>query len=628
MKMTLRTKLIVFVVALAVLITCAMTVGSYLQMRNQLIDVSIKNEITNAAADTSRLIKSWIDVRMSIVTAGVENLSKADDPLPGIVQTAKSGLFQAAYLGTTDKRMIGDHDLGIPPGFDPTHRPWYVSAVAANGTTMAPPYVDVSTHKLVLSFAGAVRKNGNLIGVLGTDTLLDDIVKNVLGINLSGEGFAMLMGKDGQVLVYKDAERINKPVGDLSPDLSATVLADLAASGQVREVQFDSGVNYFYVQAVPGADLYLAVAVNKASALAPLNGLVLRAGLTLLVLILLILPLAGLQISHMLSGMRRIHDAMQEISEGGGDLTRKIDIQGVDEIASTARAFNRFLDILRNMFQEIRHETARLTTGVNEINQVIGKLSRDTQALSNLTAENAAAIEEITVSISHIADHTNDADQLVKNTGALSSESAHSVQVVADDVGRSAREVEGLSSLLNGLSQRSQEISGIIRVIKDIADQTNLLALNAAIEAARAGEQGRGFAVVADEVRKLAERTGQATVQITGMIEGMTSEMGTAVSDMHRTLQTVQTGAGASGETAGKIASIRENMDAVVNKMEEIALSTREQLAATTAMAQSAERITGQMQGSDEALHQASAAVHQLNELAQNLEKMFSNFKL
>ena len=134
--------------------------------------------------------------------------------------------------------------------------------------------------------------------------------------------------------------------------------------------------------------------------------------------------------------------------------------------------------------------------------------------------------------------------------------------------------------------------------------------------------------MVADEVRKLAERTGQATVQITGMIEGIHTEMGVAVADMQTTLLTVQSGASASEQTASKITQIRENMDGVMSKMDEIALSTREQLAATTSMAQSAEKITNQMQGSDSALQQASAAVRQLNDLAQGLQKKFSHFKL
>jgi methyl-accepting chemotaxis protein len=625
---TIRAKLIVFVVLLAALIALALTIGSYLQMRSHVIDESLTSEITGTAGDSAKLIQDWIAIRESITSAGVQAVIAAPDPMPAIVQTAKSGLFQAAYLGMADKRMLTDHEMGLPAGYDPTSRPWYKDNVNASGTVMTPPYIDMSTHKLVISFVAPVRKNGAFIGVMGTDVLLDDIVKNVLSIDLPGQGYGLLVGKDGSVLVHKEADRVTKPASDLSPAFSAAGLADMAASGKLQETDVGGVTSLVFVKEITGAGMYLVLVVDKGAALAPLSSLLWRAVLTFIVLLALALPLAGFQINRMLRGLKRVHDVMNEIAQGGGDLTRQIDVPGEDEIARTAQAFNRFQETLRKMFIEVRRESDQLTEGMDRVTGMLGEVATDSQALSALISENAAAIEEITVSISHIADHSSDADSLVKNTGALSTESSETVKEVASEVARSARDVEELASLLDRLSERSQEISGIIRVIKDIADQTNLLALNAAIEAARAGEQGRGFAVVADEVRKLAERTAQATVQITGMIEGIHGEMDVAVSDMGDTLQSVRAGATASENTADKIGRIRENMDGVMSKMDEIALSTREQLAATTAMAQSAEKITGQMQNSDALLQHATSEVRELNRCAEGLHTMFKNFKI
>ena len=628
MKLSLRAKLTSVILALAALITIAVTVGSYVQMREQLISTGIRNEIRSTAAGSGALIKEWITTRKSIVAAGVQSAQTAEDPLPAIIQTAKSGKFEAAYLGMPDKQMITDHDMQLPAGYDPTGRPWYKDNVNATSTVMTDPYIDVSTKKLVISFVEPLKKNGTFAGVFGTDVLLDDIVASVLGIKLVGEGYGMLLSKNGQVLVHRDAARVTKPVSDLVPELKPELLAELAKSGELREIALDNTSKYFFVHAIEGTDLYLALAVDKSLALAPLSSLLWQALVMLVVILLIVVPLAGFLVSTQLRSIRHIHDTMLEIANGGGDLTRKIKISGNDEVAETAEAFNRFLDQLRSMFARIDEESLQLTAGINNIHGVIEQLSDDSQRLAELTSENAAAIEEITVSISHIADSSHDVDKLTKDTDVLSLESVSAVKGVADETGESARDVEALSTMLNGLSQRSQEISGIIRVIKEIADQTNLLALNAAIEAARAGEQGRGFAVVADEVRKLAERTSQATVQITGMIEGVNGETSKAVENMQSTLNAVRGGANHSNEAAQKIDAIRQNIKEVVIKIEEIALSTREQFSATTSMAQAAEKITTQTHHSDSALQRAAKEVKHLNGLALSLRGLFSNFRL
>lgn len=627
MKLSLRAKLTGVILALAALITIVITMGSYIQMRNQLINTGIRNEVSGTAVGTSALIKEWISTRKSIVAAGVQAAQAAEDPLAAIIQAAKSGKFEAAYLGTPDKRMIADHDMKLPEGYDPTSRPWYKDNVKATSTIMTAPYIDLSTKKLVISFVEPVNKSGTFIGVLGTDVLLDDIVSSILGIKLVGEGYGMLIGKDGQVLVHRDATRVTKPVSELAPELKPELLAELSKSGEMREIMLGDSSKYFYVHAIEGADLYLAFAVDKSVALAPLSSLLWQALITLVVILLVVVPLTGLLVSRMLGSIRHIHDMMVEIANGGGDLTRKIKIDGNDEVAETAEAFNRFLDQLRSMFARIDQESVRLTTGVKDIHNVIETLSKDSQRLAELTGENAAAIEEITVSISHIADNSHDADKLAKDTDALSLESVAAVRGVADETGQSARDVEKLSAMLDSLSQRAQDISSIIRVIKEIADQTNLLALNAAIEAARAGEQGRGFAVVADEVRKLAERTSRATVEITGMIVGVDGETRKAVDNMQSTLNSVRSGAQHSTEAADKINTIRQNLNDVVAKIADIALSTKEQYSATTSMAQAAEQITNQTNRSDAALQRAKEEVRGLNDLAVSLRGLFSNFR-
>ncbi|WP_283147617.1 methyl-accepting chemotaxis protein [Silvimonas soli] len=625
---SLRARLILFMVILTVVTTSILAGAAYYKMRTEIV-AGLNNEIRGVGTGYNVVLRNWIQDKQRVIGGVAEMIGAATgDESAILTQAEKSSTFDSVYFGTTDKKMVQGHNLDLPAGYDPTSRPWYKQAVGDDKLILTAPYIDASTKQLTLSFAAPVKDAGKqLKGVVAGDVYLSALVKDVLNIKLTGDGYAFLVGKDGKILAHSDAGMVLKSVSDLSKDLPGDQLASIA-DGNLHEANIGGAKKFFYLQPIEQSDLFLALVIDKSAALAPLNQMLELCIAALVIVLAVVLPIASLLIRNMLSGLIRVRQAMQEIAQGGGDLTRKIDIPGDDEIAQTAQAFNRFTDQLRDMFRDIQQQSDSLTTGVEGINSVLRELAADSEKLSDLAATNAATIEEITVSISHIADNATDADQLVKSTGALSGESASTVHEVAAEVGKSASEVESLASLLDHLNQRAQEISGIIRVIKEIADQTNLLALNAAIEAARAGEQGRGFAVVADEVRKLAERTSAATLEITGMIEAIRTETDGAVGSMQQTHNVVKRGVQLSNHAASKIGLIRENMDGVMQKMGEIALSTKEQQQATTAMAQSAEDITSRMLQTDASLQRATDSVKHLNELATFLRQLFSKFHI
>ena len=319
---------------------------------------------------------------------------------------------------------------------------------------------------------------------------------------------------------------------------------------------------------------------------------------------------------------------MREISQGEGDLTMRLDAEGQDEIAQTAAAFNVFVERLQHMFQDVKSEADRLIGGVGSVGTTVRRMAEDSRDISDVSSSNAATLEQITVSIAHIADAASEADELVNKTGDISSHSAEDMEKISREMGRTVDAVKGLSGMLATLDNRSQQISGITNVIKDIADQTNLLALNAAIEAARAGEMGRGFAVVADEVRKLAERTAQATLEITGMVNTIREETNQAVTNMQRTVSSVDGGVEMTQSAVQRIVDIRAAMQSVVAKMNEISLSTSEQHNATTMIAQSTERINGRIIDNDNSLQDVHRDLSMLNESASRMRETFSHFRV
>ena len=623
---TLRARLIALTAILQLVTAVVVAAVVIFAVRSELLS-RVKGEVQEIAAGHSAMIGSWIGDRYAIMASTLPAVG-SENPMPMLQQSKAGGRFDLVYIGYADKRTLFTDNQDLPPGYDPTGRPWYTGAVKAGKPILTEPYEDASTKQLVVSFAAPAVVNGQVAGVVASDISLDGIVKTVLGIKPLGSGHAFVADRSGKVLVHPEQAFVLKPATDIAPELNAAGLSASADAGTLIEATIAGKPSLVFMHKVANSDWLLGLVIERNAALHTLET-VAKVTLVALVLVLLVaVPLTAYLVGRMLRRLKRMRDLMQDIASGGGDLTRQLEVSGNDEIAQASAAFNRFLAHLRGMFASVREESDRVTAEVGRIHLEVDKVAADSESLSDHAAANAATIEEITVSISHIADHSGEANQRMAETGRLSSDSAQKIDQVASEVGRTADAVQSLAKTLGDLNHRSQEISGITNVIKEIADQTNLLALNAAIEAARAGEQGRGFAVVADEVRKLAERTAQATVQITEMIRAIVDETQSASGVMGSTLETVSRGVALSHEATDKIAEIGQAIRVAAEKMDDIANLTREQELATNQMAQTAERITGGMRDSDAALQRARSSLGDLEESARRLHGMMANFRL
>ena len=319
---------------------------------------------------------------------------------------------------------------------------------------------------------------------------------------------------------------------------------------------------------------------------------------------------------------------MSYLASGSGDLTRRMEVTSQDEIGKVAEAFNTFVAQLHSMFSEVRQHAEGLAKHIDDLSQVSGQVADGSQRQAEAASATAATIEEVTTSITHIADSARDAEQVVNRTVTFTRESAQVVERSSSEIGQIAGTVRHLNDNLAALESRSTQINAIVNVIRDVADQTNLLALNAAIEAARAGEQGRGFAVVADEVRKLAERTGQATVEISGMITAIQQDTRHAAGEMSVALTQVNQGVELAQQAAQSIASIHGNNSALIEKIHEIANATAEQSLASTDIARNAERISSMAADNDSAVQHSAQATRQAQALAASLREIVSHFKL
>ncbi len=309
-----------------------------------------------------------------------------------------------------------------------------------------------------------------------------------------------------------------------------------------------------------------------------------------------------------------------------GDLSRQLDgrFSGDSLLASVARMQNS----LRQMIESIQQGSTQLGRAATDLTGQMHHIHDASSQSEEATSSTAAAVEELAVSIDHISSSAREAEENSERSSQLAKDGEKMVNQASETIQGVSTMVADAAGQIEGLLERSREIDSIAAVIKEIADQTNLLALNAAIEAARAGEQGRGFAVVADEVRKLAERTTKATDQITHMIGAVQSDTSAAVKSMQSVMPQVSLGVEMAGSAAGALREINAGAATTLNNVREVANATAEQSQASSSVAQNIERIAEMVEKSASSVRAANENVLSLESLAKQLSDSVSRFRL
>ncbi len=309
-----------------------------------------------------------------------------------------------------------------------------------------------------------------------------------------------------------------------------------------------------------------------------------------------------------------------------GDLTTDVHC-GAGDTTSLLAGMRDMQNTLRTMIKEIVAGAERLAAASDELLHASEEVAMRSRQQSESASAMAAAVEEMTVSIDQVSHNASEAHGISQEAGNVSEQGTGIIQNAAVEMRKIADAVQSSSQIIEELGQQSDQITSIVNTIKEIADQTNLLALNAAIEAARAGEQGRGFAVVADEVRKLAERTSLSTTEIAGMVEKIQNGTRNAVSSMQTGVQQADKGVALANEAGRSIVSIRDGALRVVDVVNDISSSIREQSAASSDIAKNIERIAQMSEESAQAVQQTTDAARHLQELSAALHASVSRFK-
>lgn len=329
------------------------------------------------------------------------------------------------------------------------------------------------------------------------------------------------------------------------------------------------------------------------------------------------------RISRALSGIESRFEAIS-----GGDLRIRIPVCGRDEIARLCQSTNKLLDTLEGRIGKVVHVTHKVAAASVQLSATAEEISKGTHQLTARASQAASAVEEMNATVGQVADSSGKAASLAQETVATAKDGGSVVSETIAGMQHLSEAVSNSATIIGALGKSSDQIGAIVSTIEDIADQTNLLALNAAIEAARAGEAGRGFAVVADEVRKLAERTTKATKEIGDMIRKIQQDTRGAVQSMQDGTRKVSVGVEMANKTGEALAHIVQMVSQSADMIRHIAVASEEQLVATQQIAGDIDNVARVTRESASGAGESAKASQDLSQMAIELQNVVSIFQV
>ena len=601
--------------------------NDYLQ-RNAIRD-DLNNYLHEMGDVTASNIQTWLTGRIALVENAAQNI--AINPEPTVVaslleQKALTSSFMATYVGDSKGAFTIRPNTKMPDGFDPRVRPWYKGAQSSNGSTLTEPYIDAATGQLIISVATpSATQSGQSIGVVGGDLSLQTLVDNISALNFGGMGYAFLVSADGKVLVHPDKNLVMKTLADLYPNNTHKISSDFS---EVQANGKDNIVTFTPIKGLPSVNWYLGISVDKDKSFAMLSEFRTSAVIATIIAVVIIIALLGMLIRVLLQPLHVMTRAMQDIADGEGDLTRRLTIQNNDEFGTLGNAFNRFVERIHTSIREVSSATEQ----VNEVALRVVSASNSSMVNSdeqaNRTNSVAAAINELGAAAQEIARNAAQASSQASDARHLAEDGQQVVERNIKAMTQLSAMISASSSNIEALNSKTVNIGQILEVITSISQQTNLLALNAAIEAARAGEAGRGFAVVADEVRNLAHRTQESAQQVQKMIEelqvGARDSVSTMSESQRHSLDSVEI-ANLAGE---RLNSVTQRIGEIDGMNQSVATATEEQTSVVESINMDITEINTLNQEGVENLHSTLRACTDLEQQASRLKQLVGSFRI
>lgn len=486
--------------------------------------------------------------------------------------------------------------------------------------------IDSESNDAVLFINYAVKSNGETIGVAGVGFLLAEMTEMINAYKIGERGQVFLTNADGVIQLHRSQNSRDKKISDYFDQSMAGFLNQ--DSIQIDALSGSKGDQIVASQYLPLLDWFVVAELPADEVYQDTSDLTRTLILVGVAITLLFTFIATWLISKVINPLNHVGKMLEEISSGEGDLTRRLDDSTNDEIGALSGSYNRFVESLADMLKQVQSTTTQLLEGVKSIDVQMNNISQDVLKQQSQTEMMATAIQEMGHTADEIASNANHAAQSTGEVDIAAVDGSNSVEETISHVIEMENKLSSTTEVIQQLAKETLAINTMLEVIHGISEQTNLLALNAAIEAARAGEQGRGFAVVADEVRTLAQRSNQSTVEIKTIIERLQQKSDQSVAAMESGVKTAEKSkllAITSGEKLNQISLSIQSM----NDMNiQIATATEEQTSVVAEVSNTVTDIASIAESNATYVKQAGVNCDKLREQATQLEALVSRFKV
>lgn len=627
MSLSLKQKLIGASLSAVVLMAATLTwiAADQLFQQNRAGIYARAESLANA---TSESIGDGLNSRKQIAQAVID-YTNTPDPITYLQLARESAGFDDIYFGTVDGKMIRSHLDRHRDDYDPRTRPWYQDAKQAGKQIVTPAYRDAITNALLVTVAEPVFRNGAFAGVAGADVLIDNLISSIINMNVGTNAYAMLINRqDKTFLAHPDQSLILQPITQLSDYLDMTRIQEALDLGLIKTTTIHGADKLVYYKNVPNTDWIFGIVMDRETEQAAHSELLRQLIITSIVITLLVIGAVTMLVNYLFRDLTRVSDALAEIATGEGDLTQRLEPRSNDEVGMLAHNFNRFVGNMHSMVSTLNEVSHALSQQAIATASQAEERSTRIQHQQNEINLVATAINQMAAATLEIADNADNTARTAGDTVTVSNHGATQVSQSQQSITGLASEVDSATGVIGELNTHAQSINTILSTIQGIAEQTNLLALNAAIEAARAGEQGRGFAVVADEVRVLSQRTHASTQEIQQMIETLQHTTGRAVGIMEDSRRLAETSVDDANAASASLSQISSAVGNISDMATQIASAAEEQSSVTAEITRNTEGIRDV---SNELALEAGEAAKQaanLSQLSHELQQEINRFKL